>query len=37
MKRIPECDNCPSDGRCQYQDLEDCQCCKYNINESPVY
>ena len=36
VNRIPQCDNCSHDGKCQYQDLGDCQNCNENINESPI-
>lgn len=31
MKRIQACNDCPSDGRCQHQDLDTAQCCIENI------
>jgi len=31
MNRIRQCDGCPNDGRCQYQDLNDCQCCEQEL------
>jgi len=33
MKKIRQCDECKNDGKCQYQDLDDCQCCGCNIRE----
>ena len=36
MGRIPQCNGCKNDGRCQYQDLDDCQCCEQELNKGEI-
>jgi len=33
MDRIPACNCCHNDGRCQYQQLNNCQICHENLKE----
>lgn len=33
MIRTNQCDHCPNDGKCEYQDCGDAQCCIINISE----